>query len=122
MGELSASIAHDVNQPLSAIVANGIACQRLLAAASPDLEEARETLDDIISDGRRASAVVGRVRQLAKKATPELTPVDVNGAISEVFVPDPAGAATRSSHRPGPIASEFAAGHGRPNSGAASSA
>ena len=70
MGELSASIAHEVNQPLSAIVANGVACQRLLVAASPDLEEARETLDDIISDGRRASAVVGRVRQLAKKAAP----------------------------------------------------
>jgi PAS domain S-box-containing protein len=85
MGELSASIAHEVNQPLSAIVANGTACQRLLAAASPDLEEARETLDDIISDGRRASAVVGRVRQLAKKTAPELIPVDVNGAISEVL-------------------------------------
>src|SRR5438270_2473845 len=67
MGELSASIAHEINQPLSAIVANSIACQRLLAAVSPDLEEAKETLDDIISDGRRASAVVGRVRQLAKK-------------------------------------------------------
>jgi PAS domain S-box-containing protein len=85
MGELSASIAHEVNQPLSAIVANGVACQRFLAPANPDLEEARETLDDIISDGRRASAIVGRVRQLAKKAAPELTPVDVNGAISEVL-------------------------------------
>lgn len=85
MGEVSASIAHEINQPLSAIVANGIAYQRLLAAASPDLEEVNETLDDIISDGRRASAAVGRVRQLAKKAAPELTPVDVNGAISEVM-------------------------------------
>jgi PAS domain S-box-containing protein len=85
MGELSASIAHEVNQPLSAIVANGIACQRLLAAANPDLEEARETLDDIIGDGRRASAVVGRVRQLAKKSAPERAAVDVNGAISEVL-------------------------------------
>src|ERR1700731_502641 len=83
MGELSASIAHEVNQPLSAIVANGIACQRLLAATNPDLEEARETLEDIISDGRRASAVVGRVRQLAKKSVPERASVDVNGAISK---------------------------------------
>src|ERR1700730_3707346 len=85
MGELSASIAHEVNQPLSAIVANGIACRRLLAAAKPDFEEAKETLEDIISDGRRASAVVGRVRQLAKKSTPERAAVDVNRAISEVL-------------------------------------
>jgi PAS domain S-box-containing protein len=85
MGELSASIAHEVNQPLSAIVANGIACQRLLAAEKPDLEEAKEAVDDIISDGRRASAVLGRIRQLAKKSAPERAAVDINGAISEVL-------------------------------------
>jgi PAS domain S-box-containing protein len=85
MGELSASIAHEVNQPLSAIVANGIACQRLLAGEKPDLEEAKEAVEDIISDGRRASAVLGRIRQLAKKTAPERTPVDINGAISEVL-------------------------------------
>jgi C4-dicarboxylate-specific signal transduction histidine kinase len=54
-GELSASIAHEINRPLSAIVANGSACRRLLATANPDLDEARETVEDIISDGRRAS-------------------------------------------------------------------
>ena len=85
MGELSASIAHEVNQPLSAIVANGIACQRLLAAATPDLEEAKEAVGDIVSDGRRASAVLARIRQLAKKSVPERVSVDVNGAISEVL-------------------------------------
>jgi PAS domain S-box-containing protein len=85
LGELSASIAHEINQPLGAIVANGSACLRLLAAEKPDLEEARETVEDIISDGRRASAVLGRVRQLAKKSAPERVPVDVNGAISEVL-------------------------------------
>ena len=85
MGELSASIAHEVNQPLSAIVANGIACQRLLAAVNPDLEETKEAVEDIISDGRRASAVLGRIRQLAKKSAPERAMVDVNGAISEVL-------------------------------------
>src|ERR1700730_16669150 len=69
----------------SAFVANGVACQRFLAPTNPDLEEARETLDDIISDGGRASAIVGRVRQLAKKSAPERAPVDVNGAISEVL-------------------------------------
>ena len=85
LGELSASIAHEINHPLGAIVANGSACLRLLAAETPDLEEAREAVEDIISDGRRASAVLGRVRQLAKKSAPERAPVDVNGAISEVL-------------------------------------
>src|SRR6202048_4821120 len=85
MGELSASIAHEVNTPLSAIVANGIACQRLLAAATPDLEEAKEAVGDIISDGRRGAAVVARVRQLPKKSAPERAAVDINGAISEVL-------------------------------------
>jgi PAS domain S-box-containing protein len=85
MGELSASIAHEVNQPLSAIVANGIACQRLLAAATPDLEEVKEAVGDIISDGRRASSVLARIRQLAKKSVPERVSVDVNGAVSEVL-------------------------------------
>ena len=85
LGELSASIAHEINQPLGAIVANGSACLRLLAAEKLDLEEARETVEDIINDGRRASAVLGRVRQLAKKTAPERAPVDVNGAIAEVL-------------------------------------
>jgi hypothetical protein len=56
-----------------------------LTTATPDLEEAREPIEDIISDGRRASAVLGRVRQLAKKSAPERASVDVNGAISEVL-------------------------------------
>jgi C4-dicarboxylate-specific signal transduction histidine kinase len=85
LGELSASIAHEINQPLGAIVANGSACLRMLAAENPDLEEAREAVEDIINDGRRASAVLGRVRQLAKKSAPERARVDVNGAISEVL-------------------------------------
>jgi PAS domain S-box-containing protein len=85
LGELSASIAHEINQPLGAIVANGSACLRVLAAENLDLEEAREAVEDIINDGRRASAVLGRVRQLAKKSAPERALVDVNGAISEVL-------------------------------------
>ena len=85
LGELSASIAHEINQPLGAIVANGSACLRLLAIEKPDIEEAKEAVEDIISDGRRASAVLGRVRQLVKKSAPERAPVDVNGAISEVL-------------------------------------
>ena len=85
LGELSASIAHEINQPLGAIVANGSACLRLLAMEKPDIEEAKEAVEDIISDSRRASAVLGRVRQLAKKSAPERAPVDVNSAISEVL-------------------------------------
>ena len=85
LGELSASIAHEINQPLGAIVANGSACLRLLAAEKLDLEEAREAVEDIINDGRRASAVLGRVGQLARKTAPERAPVDVNGAIAEVL-------------------------------------
>ena len=84
-GELSASIAHEVNQPLSAIVTNGSACLRLLAEPEPDLDEAREALRDIIADGRRASAVLGRIRRMAKKAVPERALVDINDAIAEVL-------------------------------------
>jgi PAS domain S-box-containing protein len=85
MGELSASIAHEINQPLSAIVTNGAACLKLLAEPVPDLEEVREAIADIISDGRRASAVLARVRQLVKKSVPERARVDVNDALTEVL-------------------------------------
>jgi PAS domain S-box-containing protein len=85
MGELSASIAHEINQPLSAIVANGAACLNLLSEPAPDVEEAREAITDIISDGRRASAVLGRVRQLVKKSVPERASVDINDAVIEVL-------------------------------------
>jgi PAS domain S-box-containing protein len=85
MGELSASIAHEINQPLSAIVANGAACLRLLNRAEPDLEEAKEAIADIINDGKRASAVLARVRQLVKKSAPERAPIDVNDTIHEVL-------------------------------------
>ena len=86
MGELSASIAHEINQPLTAIVSNGSACLKLLAAPEPDVEEVKEALGDIISDGKRASAVLGRVRQMVKKLEPEQSAVDVNNAISEVLL------------------------------------
>ena len=85
MGELSASIAHEVNQPLSAIVANGAACLNLLSEPTPDVEEAKEAIADIISDGRRASAVLARVRQLVKKSVPERARVDINDALTEVL-------------------------------------
>jgi PAS domain S-box-containing protein len=85
MGELSASIAHEINQPLGAIVANGQACMRLLAGPVPDVEEAREAIEEMISDGRRASEVLRRIRALVKNTTPERGPLDVNVAIGEVL-------------------------------------
>ena len=70
MGELTASIAHEVNQPLAAVVTNGNACLRWLAREAPDLEEARECLRRIIRDGHRASDVIARIRALAQKSSP----------------------------------------------------
>ncbi len=68
MGELSASIAHEVNQPLGAILANGQACLRFLAEPAPDIGEVKEAVEEMISDCRRASEVLKRVRALGKNA------------------------------------------------------
>jgi signal transduction histidine kinase len=81
MGELAASIAHEVNQPLCAIVSNAQTLRRLLAGTSMDVEEA---LDDIIRDGQRASAVIGRVRGFFQKTPPERVALNVNDIIHEV--------------------------------------
>ena len=72
MGELAASIAHEVNQPLSGVVSNGSACLRWLAANVPNLDEAREAARRIVRDGKRAGEVIARIRALTKRAsTPE---------------------------------------------------
>ena len=84
MGELTASIAHEVNQPLSAIVTNGNACLRWLAGNSPNFDEAREAARRIIRDGNRASDVIGRIRALVKKGDTEKAPLDINEVIQEV--------------------------------------
>jgi signal transduction histidine kinase len=86
MGELAATITHEVNQPLCAIVSNAQAAQRLLAGGAPDLDEARETLLDIVADGQRASEVIGRIRSLFQKRRPERAPLDLNSAVREVVV------------------------------------
>lgn len=83
LGELTASIAHEVNQPLAAIVANGEACLRWLGRPVPDLDEARQCLTELIGEGRRAGDVVGRLRKLATKAAPEHTLVDMNALVAE---------------------------------------
>jgi PAS domain S-box-containing protein len=85
MGELAASIAHEINQPLGAIIMNGNACRRFLAVTPPDLDEVRDGLDAIVSDGNRASEVLSRIRAMLKNAAPERGRVDVNQTIAEVL-------------------------------------
>jgi len=85
MGELAASIAHEVNQPLAGIVINGNACLRWLAGESPNIAEAREAAQRIIRDGTRASDVIARVRALAKKTVTKSERVDMNVAIQEII-------------------------------------
>jgi PAS domain S-box-containing protein len=86
MGALTASIAHEINQPLSAIVNNAAACQRLLNSSSPDLQEVAEAVDDIEKAGTRAGEVIAHIRKLVKKAVPEKIEVNVNELIREVLV------------------------------------
>jgi PAS domain S-box-containing protein len=85
MGEMSASIAHEINQPLAAIVANGNAGLRWLANAAPDLDEVRATLKRIVSDGHRAGKVISGVRTLFKKNVQARGPIDVNDLAREVL-------------------------------------
>jgi PAS domain S-box-containing protein len=85
MGQLSASIAHEINQPLGAIVANGQACLRFLAQPTADIEEVKEAVAEMISDGKRASEVLKRVRTLAKNTPPDRKPLDIGEVIGEVL-------------------------------------
>jgi two-component system, LuxR family, sensor kinase FixL len=83
LGELSASIAHEVNQPLAAIVTNGEAAVRWLARTEPDLQEAQDALKRVIDDGRRASDVIRRIRSLTRKAKQTKALLDLNAVIEE---------------------------------------
>ena len=85
MGQLTASIAHEVNQPIAATVTNALAARRWLGAEPPNLDEVQQALDRIVRDGSRAGAVVGRIRNLIKKAPPSDERVDINAAIREVI-------------------------------------
>jgi PAS domain S-box-containing protein len=85
MGELAASIAHEVNQPLSGIVSNGSACLRFLAVDPPDMEEVREAVRDIVRDGKRAGEVIARIRALTKRAATPQEKLDLNETIREVL-------------------------------------
>jgi PAS domain S-box-containing protein len=85
MGQLTASIAHEVSQPVAAAVTNAHAALRWLGAHPPDLGEARKGLDAIIKAGNRAGDVIGRIRALVKKAAPRSDPLYVNETILEVI-------------------------------------
>ena len=84
VGEMTASIAHEVNQPLAAIVADANASLNWLAAAPPDLESVRGALDAIVRDGHRAGEVIQRIRQLASKGAPRKDAVDLNDVVRDV--------------------------------------
>jgi PAS domain S-box-containing protein len=85
LGELTASIAHEVNQPLAAVVANASAARRWLAAAPPNLDEARAGLEHIIQNGNRASEVIQRVRRLLERGEPERHAVDLNDVVRDAL-------------------------------------
>jgi PAS domain S-box-containing protein len=85
MGELTASIAHEVNQPLAAIVASSNACRRWLASDQPNLDRARDSVDRIIRDTHRASEIITRIRSMTRKAPPAQLPVDLNDVIADVL-------------------------------------
>ena len=86
MGELTASVAHEVNQPIAAAVTNAKTCLRWLTRDQPDLEEARAAAMRIVNDGTRAAEIIKRIRLLFKKGTSERELVDVNEVIREMIV------------------------------------
>jgi C4-dicarboxylate-specific signal transduction histidine kinase len=86
MGELTVSLAQEVNQPIAAAVTNANTCMLWLDGDTPNIEEARAAAMRIVQDGTRASDIISRIRLLFKKGTPERTPVDVNELIREMIV------------------------------------
>ena len=97
LGELTASIAHEVNQPLTAVVTSCSACLRWLSAQPPNLDKARQTLERMLRDANRASEVIGRIRGLAKRTPPEAKSLNVNDVVEETL------AVTRSEIEKGGI-------------------
>jgi PAS domain S-box-containing protein len=85
MGELTASIAHEINQPIAAIVMNGSAGLRWLNKDEPDVEEARSALTRLVNEGKRAGNVIRGLRALVKKSVPEMATFDINDAVQEIL-------------------------------------
>ena len=86
MGELTASIAHEINQPLAAIITNADSCLLWLEADRPDLEEARQAATLIVRNGHRAGDIIKSVRALTRKSAPEMVPLHINDVIRDVIV------------------------------------
>ena len=85
LGEMSASIAHEVNQPLAAIVTNAESSLRWLSRQPPDIEEAVVGIRQIVKDAHRSSEVIRRIREFSKKADPEMTRLDINEVVEEAI-------------------------------------
>src|SRR5260370_38605327 len=86
MGELTASLAHEVNQPIAAAVTDANTCLRWLARDRPDVEEAREAASRVVKDATRAAEIISRIRLLFKKGAPQRELFDVNEVIREMIV------------------------------------
>jgi PAS domain S-box-containing protein len=85
LGELTASIAHEVNQPIGAMAMSAAACTRWLASDPPDMAEARASLEHIVADGKRAGEVIARIRALTRRQAPRMELLDVNRKVREVL-------------------------------------
>lgn len=96
LGELTASIAHEVNQPIAATVINGNASLRWLSADPPNLDEAKTAIERIVIDANRASDVIGRVQQLAKRTPGQRVLCDINAVVHEII--RLTGSELRNSH------------------------
>ena len=86
MGELTASLAHEVNQPITAAITNANTCARWLAGDTPNIQEARDAAVRSAKDGTRAADIIGRIRLLFKKGTPVREPVNINEVIREIVI------------------------------------
>src|SRR5262249_52026454 len=86
MGELTASIAHEINKPLAAVVTSGQACMRWLNRKDPDNAEVRAGVERMIQDGLRGSEVIARIRALMKKEPPARRHLDLNAAVREAMM------------------------------------
>jgi signal transduction histidine kinase len=84
MGELTASLAHELNQPLTGILGNAQAAQRMLASQPVDMDELREILSDIVADDQRAGETIQRMRKLLRRTEGDIVPLDINDVIHEV--------------------------------------
>jgi C4-dicarboxylate-specific signal transduction histidine kinase len=85
MGEITSSIAHEINQPLGAIVNYGNACLRFLKSGRANLTEMAAALSAIVNDAERASAIIARIRALAKKAPPEMAALQVRDVVTDIL-------------------------------------